>query len=392
MSYDVKQLLNDVNGTSQYSEDIAAMGTIPESHFLHMYEGIYTRMSPDFNNDKFLNSAEFTEMFLINAHALHKNKVSESDSAFCAFLKTLLCMKGFVAKDLTNRAVYIDEYLRYPKLEKEPDIFVISKDTVQFITMYWANIVGVTRHVFRVRGHHWKPEYTELYERTWRSTAISVPANVRMPTWEVISKAALHCFGIRALEEMWKRGKSIGILSKALELREDAACAGSASIRTTAAAISEMRSAPWFHIFEKARSNQIQALILEADRLRKEGTRAHINARLYNFDDKFCGTNEELVRPLAPFVLGWLDTLEDNEPIKKQKAINKRSAGSTSLRASFSAAVLNDMKNEEATKCVEAFFEPEEYRLKKMRQNAEEAEIETRRNVQLISAMKPIER
>jgi len=233
----------------------------------------------------------------------------------------------------------------------------LNPAAVQFIADYWENIAAVVAHVFRVRGHHFKPEYTETYNRTWSSTVISVPSNVNMPTWEEIATIGLHCFGVKALHSIRERAAAMGRLARGLDVRRDAACAGSAPIRTCASALRDMEKTKWWTFFYRKFQVQIDRILADAERLRLAGTNAHINARLYDWGSHFMGASDVDVAVVAPYVMGWIDTLDRSEPISRQSAITKRAQGGSAIRATFATVLVNEQRGDRSYAAVSNYFE-----------------------------------
>ncbi|KAI9311532.1 hypothetical protein BX666DRAFT_2115777, partial [Dichotomocladium elegans] len=224
--YSLLQLVEDINGATGFTEDKAAMGTIPRGHYLQIPESLTIPNAmavPDNFTDRVI-----TDFLSVNYAALTRSGVREAEAAFCSMLRLQMVRNGYACRDLTQRAIYVDEYTYNVHVEGRPNLSAFTQEMVSFVATYWANIVAVVAHIFRVRGHHFKPEYQRTYDRTWRAATIEVPANVQMPSWEILSRVALHPFGIRALHRVVQNEAASGGLSKGLMLRMDSACAGSA--------------------------------------------------------------------------------------------------------------------------------------------------------------------
>lgn len=358
VKYSILEMLADVNGCSGYAEDKAAMGTIPSAYRLKFSYAV--PVPKDFTPGKspFENADQFDAFVALNYVALTTAQppVQPNTAAFLTMLRAMVVNAGYVATDLTARAIYVDEYDYNVPMPKEAVNVTLTQSMVKFIADNWETIVAVVAHVFQVRGHHYKSEYQRTYDRTWRSTTIEIPVDVQMPTWQEISTIGLHPFGVRALHLVREDASKHGRLARSLVIRRDAAYAGSAPVRTTAAALMEMAQAKWWNAFYKRYQHEIESVLKQASDLKLAGPSSHINAKLYHWDAKFIGIDETSVQVVAPYVLGWIDTLGPDEAITQQKAINKRGQGGSAIRTAFAAVIANEQRNDRSYSSVAEFL------------------------------------
>jgi hypothetical protein len=361
-TYTLTDMVSDANGALHYTEDVASMGIIEKSKYLHIPPNL--KVPKGFEP---VTSEGYEEDFLfLNWSKLVEGKLTESDAAFCATLRLRMVKEGMIASETTERSIYVDEYLYYGDEDKEKKIekyeksaMMISgftREMVQFVNTFFHAIVGTVSHIFRVRGHHWKDDYAESYDKAWKSTAIDIPSNMRMPAWSVIAKDGLHCFGVRVLQLLTKRGIEKSELPTGLLVRIHAACVGTAPVLTCAAALVEMKSAKWWSVFEKRFERQLVELSREAERLRNADVEAHINAKLYDFRTKRIMPNEESISGLIPYILGWIDTLDRREAITGQKSLSKRGQGGAEIRTAFSALILAENRNDRTKESVASYL------------------------------------
>lgn len=356
-TYTIVDMMKDANGSLPYTDDMAAIGTIDKQLFF-----VYSKpehIAKEWGVENHMSSQDQAELFMLNYLALLQANNRELESVFGAALRVRMAREGFTSIQTNVRAIYMDEYERVKDLDtKIMEEFKPTeemKNVVKFVNTYFFSIVGVVAHVFRVRGHHWKPEYETLYEKTWLSTTIET--HLTIPPWKMISRDFLHCFGIRALGDSFQRGITKGEMPYGLRLRADAAPAGTAPIRTTSAALKEMSQATWYAHFYKLFAEQIEAIHEYADQLKKQGTAAHVNAKLYDWNNRGTMIDDKMVIGVIPYVLGWIDTLEKEEPITGQKCLKKRGAGSASIRQTFASLLLNQMRKEKSSDDIVKFFE-----------------------------------
>jgi len=353
MSYTLDDMIKDVNGEHFYSSDASAFGTVPSKLFLQLPSEFDVKDDKGTSmkdiiafRDKRLKAKDLSlEVITRNYVSLRNAGHNHRVATFGAILRNQLVHHGYIATDLKNRAVYVDEYDIKEEKVNLPDDFTPLSSVVKFVTDNWQQIVGTVNHVFRVRGHHWKPEFAGLYSRTWNASTIMIPDDVEMPSWEVIARDFLHCFGVKAMHLVVQDAHKRGNLSKGLTVRTDAPAAGNASITTLAAAIIEMGQCKWFPIFQEKFSEAIEEVMKQAVELKMKGVSNHINATLYDMDGKYESPDLTFAKRVAPYVMGWIDNLEPTEPIVQQKAINKVAVGSSAIRNTFSRVLLNEMKN-----------------------------------------------
>ena len=60
------------------------------------------------------------------------------------------------------------------------------------------------------------------------------------------------------------------------------------------------------------------------------------------------GADLKSVSVVAPYMLGFLDTLDRSEPITNQMTLGKRGSGGSAIRATFSATILSEQRNDPA--------------------------------------------
>jgi len=354
--YGITQMLDDIDGCTGYTEDKAALGTIKSEFYLKIPNNMTLPANIEPNVSRFTTRTQIARFLKANVLSMIAGGIRENAAVFCALLRYHMVHGGFIGSDLKDRAVYINEVKTGVEENDTAHASILNKDLVQFVADSWENIVGVVLHVFRVRGHHFKPEFQDLYDRTWRSTVIEVPAGVTMPSWEEIAKVALHPFGVKALELVVQYAVQGGRLARGLTLRRSAGCAGSAYVTTCAAAVVEMRSAKWWEAFYLKFKTEIDLLFQQADALKAAGMAAHVNARLFNWNLAFERPDESHVVALAPYVMGWIDTLDRGEPITRQQTITKRATGGSAIRAAFSSVIVNEQRTDRGYQNVVAFL------------------------------------
>lgn len=103
---------------------------------------------------------------------------------FLTCLRVMIAANGGLCGDVSERAVLIDEYRVAPLPQDGSWNLRPRADVWQYVRQTWAAYMGCVLHVFQTRGHHWKEDYAEVYERTWNACAIPVPQGLRIPNWQ----------------------------------------------------------------------------------------------------------------------------------------------------------------------------------------------------------------
>lgn len=370
-NYTVNQMLLDINGSTGYSEDKAALATVPDALYLQITDGLVLPPGFEIGRDPFCadgvqqGTLEYQRRIVLflwaNTRALLDAGLSLSNdhAVFLAYLRLQVVLAGGTARILTERSVYVDEYAENFSTfaEVDYDILPISKLITGFLNDHWLQYVALLRHLFVTRGHHYKREFSDLITKTWSATTIKATEGLAVPEWRHILRTGLHCFGIRALNILTIEGFHSGVLAKSFETRIDAAPAGAAYVRTGWAVLESMQQAQWYPSFYAAYQRQIEDLRADAEYGHMIGLRAHINAKLFNWRWSRIIISDASVRALAPLFLGFLDTLERGESLRGQKTLNKRGDGGSALRAQFSGVLINEQRNAKYMETAKAFFE-----------------------------------
>jgi len=354
--YKLGDLLTDLNGSDGFTEDKAALGTVPTSYYLQLPSNVKDFADFHLGRDPLPKKSDAADFLISNYEKLTEGNVREQTAVFSTLLRYEMVKHGFIATNLENRSVYVDEYNYIGNFNSKDKKFPATREMVKFIADYWENIVSVVAHVFRVRGHHWKPEYADLYDRTWRCTTITVPERVTMPTWEEISRTALHCFGVKALHLVRENAFANGRLSNGLKLRRSAACAGSAPVRTAKAVVDVMSRAKWFPAFATKFQEDLTALFQHAEQLALAGTAAHINAKLYSWESIKVPADLTQVTKLAPYFMGFLSTLDQKEDITKQASLTKKASGGALIARDFANVIIAENRRDSSQQTVTEYL------------------------------------
>lgn len=368
--YSLNEMLKDINGSTGYSEDKAALGTVTSHLFLQVTpglvipDGFVIGANPFLHDGIDIASQEYQQRvanFLVANHAamMAANVGLNSDQAtFLALIRLNVVIAGGVANSMMTRAIYVNEYASNNHVATVAELVAlgITKVSATFVADYWLQMVMLLRHIFITRGHHYKDEYQDVIDRTWAATTIETPAGMTLPSWRHILRTALHCFGIRFMNLLAVEGRRDSKIAQSFVTRFGAAPAGTAPIRTGYATLQSMKQAHWYHQFESAFLTQIRELEDAYDAVRRAGLRAHVNAKLFNFAWISLRVSDAPVRPLAPYFLAYIDSLERGESLKGQRALTKRGDGGSAIRAAFTNVLMNDSRNSSMLTSATGYF------------------------------------
>jgi len=343
--------LADLNGDVAFDSEKAAFGYVKPNERLYVTEEVLALCQTGNKSQHVtdIKEHEMLEICFLNYHHLVQSGMSVRTAIRVAFLRTVWIRYGCLLQSNDDRATPINEVVvetgnvAYPfysnddsrktgysddgKLLKlssaDVNDFGFIKEMNDMDHKNWSFVStilwGVAAHIFRVRGHHYKVEYEDLYNRTWAGTTLILPD--RECNWSDLCRVAIHPFGIKALERSASYFEQTAKLSSNLVLRRDSIPAGSALIGTTYAAMSMLKATPFWNSFEKCYADVINGLTEDYNTVKTAGINAHQNARLY-------GVNPIEVRKsnanvLVPILMGFIDATPTNSAIRGQRVMVK---------------------------------------------------------------------
>lgn len=189
-----------------------------------------------------------------------------------------------------------------------------------FAVTYAETIWCTSELVFRIRGHHYKPEYEDLIARTIRAStqgAVELPDNYDFAN---IFHTAIHPFGVRALPVMAYKFIVLGKVGDSLITRFSGAPTGTAIFTTTSAGINMLKGEAFYDRFQATFPQPIRACHEFARQIMNNKYSYHISASLYGLprittfqlDGKSytIAEAEQMVVPLAPMLKGYTTTIQ----------------------------------------------------------------------------------
>jgi len=210
-------------------------------------------------------------------------------------------------------------------------------------------IWGIAEYLYRTRGHHWKDDYEELARKIFESNFqgnLTLPSAVAL---NVIFHTSIHPFAILMLPTMTYHFALLGKIGNSTLLRLEAAPNGVAMITTTAAALTAIRTEPWYTAFHKSMKDFIEVVTTLANEVLADKYAYHMSANLYGVQAKkivvangrsfTIDEAKSEVAPVATVVQGFINQLdkyvEDGEikgfSLSNTRALQKHASGNPML-------------------------------------------------------------
>jgi len=339
----------DYNGTAFASAGISEWGFIPVDWKLAVPAAVNAPANFTINTSPFANDAT-REIFLkANYRWLTTHGIANDLAFFSSMLRLHVATRGTLATALANRAVIEDEYVDVlPANADWADVAnniphaVYNPNVVLFIKRYADAIIHMAVYVFLARGHHWRPEFNELYDRLKIANFIPTNPGFAIPSNEHLFRLIIHAFGIRPLYGVATTDAAAGHVTAAMQVRfaPHAPIAGCAQITTLRATISQMSKEAWWTEFFAKFQADIAIIDTEVAAIGAHPTQYHVSARVLGEANRtmISGNSKIAFDRLCQFALGYIDHLGKKHPLSGQQAISKQSGGMTGLAEAFSRA------------------------------------------------------
>jgi hypothetical protein len=176
--------------------------------------------------------------------------------------------------DLGNTNALVKEYLEFSTTHIG---LVWIKHSIKYAETWWA----ITEFLMRTKGHHFKQEYTDVITKAFRSVSEN-NVDFEFPAWyHLITRVAIHPFGLKALVLGTYNSVAFGKLGNGLILRLSGAPNGFAAITTASAGISMLKTEFWYNEFEKTYKNSIVLIDAMAKQMIDDKYAYHLAANLY---------------------------------------------------------------------------------------------------------------
>lgn len=352
MALNLDTIIADYNGTSMAVAGHAEWGFIPDLWFLPKIAG------KDYPANYVIGTSGFTDadhpkIFLKAQYAkLINGGIDPTVALFVAMLRAHMIFKGTIANDLNNRSVLEDEtYVAAAaganwadaanNIPPNPASTAIAK----FVKRHGNTIVHQMVYVFSARGHHWSPDYDELYKRLRSACFMDQNPGFVLPSSEVMYRLAIHPFGIKALAALTLADKAANNMAAAMALRytPSAPIAGVAHITTMSAVINHMRSEPWWGAFDAKFHAEVTAIDTEVGTIQGNPYEFHVAAKVFGHAARRVPSQNanKAFSSLSQYCLGYIDHLGRRHSLSGQQAITQKSGGAKGLADAFAKACDN---------------------------------------------------
>jgi len=377
----LQMIAEPINGPNSFNLEVAAYGYITREERLVIPGILKTDIPTDLNTPVELNIVQLMGIAMYNYTRMKRKNLSDEHAIFIALYRARLIKLGYLLRDKEQRRVTVDEVDYLDNLEDPHNkdygvtdeytkafdratsdrgrlhaAFQFSKmisfrkflslvytkpDMISFITMCATQLAASTYLVFRQMGHHYKPELDSKYNVLWKATTLENPNY--MPANSEIHRTAVHSFGMYTLHEKFFENYDGARLAETYMDRSNVTPCGVAVINTCWASIKLMQSLPIWGTLYLAYKQQIDLLQRQAQKLQdaKSAIRFHKNAKLF-------GVTREILDPtaayaLAPVAKGFLESMEMDADIKRQKALDKRANQNPLAVVLISNVIINVM-------------------------------------------------
>lgn len=393
----------DQNGEDTYSNDRALYGYIEATKYLRIPEEVDLLLAPlpainvaslgvidplgpfvGANSEAYRNANLYTRIAGLTSAHMHRlallNYNYLRDAGFeagAAFLVAAFRARwvylGCLAPDAASRNVTINEVeiddmqaghgaaiqgcgdyaamLATPSIRFQEYITQAADEIhgLQFVTQYAETVWAISEYLFRVRGHHYKPEYDGLIKRMMKAASLGSHDLAQNFPYAAVFHTAIHPFGIKALPIMAFHFIGWGKVGNAMIMRTSGAPNGCAAITTAAAALNSIAGEAWFPRFASLHEEQITRIQAYAQIVLNNKYGYHLAANLYGVQARravtFSGQEKTMaqidqeVSALAPALQAFINFSKEiaaNEPnmsfsFQNAKVLEKRAASNPLL-------------------------------------------------------------
>jgi len=358
----LQMLAEPINGPNSFNLETAAYGYIQREERLVIPGSLKNSIPTEINMPVKLNIVQLMGIAMYNYVRLRKFNLGEEHALFIALYRARLVSLGYLLRNKEDRKVTVNEVdypmsvpdhhsKDYAEVAAYKTAFDNARDSKQMlyaafsntastpfknflslvyakhsilenVTLVATQLAASTYLVFRQMGHHYKAELDSKYKVLWKATTLETPSF--MPANTHIHRTAIHSFGVYTLHKMFYKNLEESLLAETYVDRSDVTPCGVAVIKTCWAAISLMQSLPIWRGLYQAYSEQIDTLKAQADKLSdaEASIKYHKNAKLFGVTREYLDPSAAYA--LSPVAKGFLNSMEEEADIKRQKSLDKR--------------------------------------------------------------------
>jgi len=277
-----------------------------------------------------------TRFLKSNYHLLTKANLPPQQALLIACMRMAIADSGAIALNPHQRNVLVDEYTFVNPPRNDWDAVVIPPiDNHRAIASWAKKFTGIlVSHIiflFCARGHHYMPEYNEIYQKLYRNSFINDPIGFSLPTPETTYRLSIHCFGVAPLLGMVLDLKRDNKMAAAMMIRfsPHPPIAGVAQFTTMKATFDDMKRHSLWDRIRDFKSNELNELYEVCDDIRAHPYRHHVASKVITGkariipDARFYTSFSSL----APIALGYIDYLGRRHSLSGQRAITQKYGG-----------------------------------------------------------------
>jgi hypothetical protein len=190
-----------------------------------------------------------------------------------------------------------------------------------------ANLLCVVAFMFRVRGHHWKQDFADVFALKGRKLQNITGTALTADDWKHYATYGVHAIYPDSLDDFWVNSAMNGSICNSMIIRVDAPAAGTAGFFVLSQGAKE-----WNNLF-KPESPVMQKMIIDLTnvvaQLGASGNRwlGGINHNLYGASGMPGGWKESQFAPLAAAVYGVNTPDAGNTDLGDSKALERIAKG-----------------------------------------------------------------
>lgn len=277
-----------------------------------------------------------THFLKANYHLLTQANVTSQHALLIACMRMAIADSGAIALDPKQRSVIVDEYtyidppdhdwakVIIPGIEKHREIAAWAKK-------FTGILVSHIMFLFCARGHHYMPEYNEIYQKLYRNSFINDPVGFSLPTPEIVYRLSAHCFGVAPLINWVMELKRSNKMAAAMMIRftPHPPIAGVAQFTTMQATFDDMKRHALWERIAKFRKDELALLKECCNDIHGDPYRYHVASKVIMGAPRMIPDQRyyDAFTKLAPIALGYIDYLGRRHSLSGQRAITQKYGG-----------------------------------------------------------------
>jgi len=217
---------------------------------------------------------------------------------------------------------------------------VLNESVRKKLRLMFADMVCSVAYIFRVRGHHYRPDIRPRYITLW-SRCLHTEADLLLD-WELVATDALHAIMPDILDNFWEKCVNNSLCAGALIKRYDSAPAGVAGVLALKRGLDDVNL-----LFPKIN-------IIAADsKAAFDDTYAHVSVSRWggSINHRFYGVtrirvNEQAIGVLASVVMGIYEHLAPDAKLRDSPALRRLAEIAPATGGAIGMAAVRASKDE----------------------------------------------